>query len=95
MDAATKLELLADNSSLEPTEERRIDPAQLAPCGHSPAELPPSPTGSAPQAGGFARVGGEGSLKTKQDSLGIHHAAMPGGKTIALLKTMLTSIVPI
>jgi predicted DNA-binding helix-hairpin-helix protein len=101
MDAADKLELLANNSSLEPTEERRIDPTQLAPCGHSPAELKrfadqlPSPVGSAPQAGGFARVRGEGkgegSLKAKQDSLGIHHAIMPGGKTIALLKTMLTS----
>jgi predicted DNA-binding helix-hairpin-helix protein len=97
MDAVSKLELLADNSSLEPTEERRIDPTQLAPCGHSPAELKraveslPSPSGSAPQAGGFARAGGEGSLEAKRNSVGIHHAAMPGGKTIALLKTMLTS----
>jgi predicted DNA-binding helix-hairpin-helix protein len=90
MDAATKLGLLADNSNLEPTEERRIDPTQLAPCGHSPADLKrladtlPSPTTG-------RGAGGEGSLKAQQDSLGIHHAAMPGGKTIALLKTMLTS----
>ena len=99
MDAATKLELLADNSSLEPTEERRIDPAQLAPCGHSPAELKRArPRMSAPlpfHGGGRLSAGrgvrGEGSLKAKQDSLGIHHAVMPGGKTIALLKTMLTS----
>jgi len=83
MDAATKLELLADNSSLEPTEERRIDPTQLAPCGHSPAELK--------KATEHIQAGSGSSLKAKQDSLGIHHAVMPGGKTIALLKTMLTS----
>ena len=83
MDTAAKLELLADNSSLEPTEERRIDPTQLAPCGHSPADLK--------RATDQIQAGSSSSLKTKQDSLGIHHAVMPGGKTIALLKTMLTS----
>jgi len=89
MDTISKLELLADNSSLEPTEERRIDPTQLAPCGHPPAGLKRA-TDSLPSPNGRG-VGGEGSLKAKQGSLGIHHAVMPGGKTIALLKTMLTS----
>ncbi len=83
MDAANKLQLLSDNSSLEPMEERRIDPTQLAPCGHSPAELK--------RATEQLQAGSSSSLKAKQDSLGIHHAVMPGGKTIALLKTMLTS----
>jgi predicted DNA-binding helix-hairpin-helix protein len=83
MDATIKLELLADNSSLEPTEERRIDPTQLAPCGHSPLELR--------QAVDTVESGTASSLEAKRNSVGIHHAQMPGGKTIALLKTMLTS----
>lgn len=85
MDAEVKLQLLADNAAFEPGEEQRSEPppvAQVAPCGHSPAELKSAhdhlPASST-------------SLKTKQDSLGIHHAVMPGGKTIALLKTMLSS----
>jgi predicted DNA-binding helix-hairpin-helix protein len=99
MDATSKLQLLSDNSNFEPTEERRIDPTQLAPCGHSPAELKravaslPSPTAERGAAAGPALSAGvsEGSLKAKQDAVGVHHAVMPGGKTIALLKTMLTS----
>jgi predicted DNA-binding helix-hairpin-helix protein len=76
MDAETKLQLLADNSDFEPAEDKQID-LQPAPCGQHL-----SPSGRTPQAGGFARTEG---------ALGIHPASMPGGKTIALLKTMLTS----
>ena len=77
MDTEIKLQLLADNASLEPGEERRGEAPssinQLAPCGHSPAEL--------------KRVheqvqSSNTSLKAKQDSLGIHHAVMPGGKRV-------------
>jgi predicted DNA-binding helix-hairpin-helix protein len=55
---------------------------QMAPCGNSPAEL--------------SRIADEGRAapatnETKRKSLGISYAAMPGGKRIALLKTLLTS----
>ncbi len=87
MDAEAKLELLADNSTLEPTEERRIDlpplANALAPCGHSPADL----KRTVEQVQSVA----VSSLDAKRNSIGIHHAQMPGGKTIVLLKTMLTS----
>ncbi len=87
MDAEVKLQLLADNSDLEPTEERHIDlpptANALAPCGHSPTDLK--------RAVEQVQSGAASSLDAKRSSLGIHHAKMPGGKTIALLKTMLTS----
>jgi len=82
MDTTDKLELLASHMSLEPAEEYRLAPegagVGLASCGFSPAQ---------PTCGS----GGETSLKSKQEALGIHHAVMPGGKRIALLKTLLTS----
>jgi len=82
MDATEKLELFAGHMSLEPAEEYHPAPqdssAGLASCGFSP----PQPACSTP---------GETSLKSKQEALGIHHAVMPGGKRIALLKTLLTS----
>jgi predicted DNA-binding helix-hairpin-helix protein len=102
MDSEAKLQLLTQSMNLEPAEEKRIDlpPSahQLAPCGHSPADLKrameqlPSAVGR----GGAQARGGEGSsaastLDAKRNSLGIHHAVMPGGKTIPLLKTLLTS----
>lgn len=66
---------------------------------------PDGETPSASPQGGFGRAVGEGampvltqgggdpgsSLTKKQNSLGVYHAAMPGGKRIALLKTLLTS----
>jgi len=82
MDATEKLELFASHMSLEPAEEYRPAPQGagmgLASCGFSPAQ---------PACGSS----GETSLKSKQEALGIHHAVMPGGKRIALLKTLLTS----
>ncbi len=86
MDAEAKLNLLADNASFEPGEEQRgamPPPNRVAPCGHSPIELK--------QAVEQIRAGDNSALEVKKSSLGIHHAVMPGGKTIALLKTMLTS----
>ena len=90
MDAETKLQLLADNAAIEPAEDKRIDlqPPEMntdrtAACGHSPAELR--------RAVEQIRAGDNSALEVKKSSLGIHHAVMPGGKTIALLKTMLTS----
>ncbi len=57
-----------------------------APCGHSPAELH-----AAMQA--VTQDGGDPApdLDRKRHSLGVSYAAMPGGKRIALLKTLLTS----
>jgi len=81
MDTTDKLELLAVHIDLEPAEEYRLTPegagVGLASCSFSPAQ---------PACGS-----GETSLKSKQEALGIHHAVMPGGKRIALLKTLLTS----
>jgi predicted DNA-binding helix-hairpin-helix protein len=86
MDAEAKLELLADNAALEPAEEKRGEAPprdSLAACGHSPLELK--------RAYEQIQAGSANALEAKKNSLGIHHAQMPGGKTIALLKTMLTS----
>jgi predicted DNA-binding helix-hairpin-helix protein len=86
MDADAKLQLLADNAAIEPAEDKRIDLQPIhpsAPCSHSPAELQ--------RAVEQIRSGDNRALEVKKSLLGIHHAVMPGGKTIALLKTMLTS----
>jgi predicted DNA-binding helix-hairpin-helix protein len=87
MDAQAKLQILAYNAPFEPAEDKRIDlsPAaqQLAPCGHSPAQLK--------QAVDQINTSNDGTLDAKRQSLGIAQAVMPGGKKIALLKTLLTS----
>jgi predicted DNA-binding helix-hairpin-helix protein len=104
MDAVSKLELFANYMSFEPAEEHTARQPVLstattvenqqhmgvppsahlrAPCGNSPAEL--------------QRMASEGSTArpsttaAKKNALGISYAAMPGGKRIALLKTLLTS----
>jgi predicted DNA-binding helix-hairpin-helix protein len=105
MDPVGKLTLLSRQMGLEPAEEADsaarpsgwADPHQRAPCGHSPAELRRAfdsgalsggPTPAALTRGAPDPAAG---LERKKSSLGIHHAAMPGGKRIALLKTLLTS----
>jgi len=93
MDALTKFKFLADNAVLEPAEEMALNtPPHIAPCGieirdwrletgqESPVSNLQSPP-SHPQS----------PKRDKQAELGIHHAKMPGGKTIPLLKTLLTS----
>lgn len=78
MDSISKFKHLAENAPLEPAEETSLKPApQLAPCG-IPVEVQ-SPSSKQSQT---ARL---------HKDLGVHHAKMPGGKTIPLLKTMLTS----
>jgi len=83
-DALGKLAILGEQMALEPAEEQAAasNPNAPAPCGHSPAEL--------------ARIYGDGNAQVsmtqqKKNALGIHHAAMPNGKTLPMLKTMLTS----
>ena len=57
---------------------------QRAACGSSPAELQHLVNQS-------QNAADHTQLPAKARSLGIHHAVMPGGKHIALLKTLLTS----
>ncbi|NJM40109.1 MAG: hypothetical protein HC853_04755 [Anaerolineae bacterium] len=83
-DTFDKLNLLGQQMMLEPGEEATSaqNPNAPAPCGHTPAEL--------------QRVfGGErekvSASDSKKNALGIHHAQMPGGQTMPMLKTMLTS----
>ncbi|MBI4771287.1 MAG: radical SAM protein [Chloroflexi bacterium] len=104
MDALARLELLAGDMRFEPAEERSLTPAPapagaaftargrgeacgpgaaLAPCGQSPAELRRMADAGQLQSGS--------GLESKKDSLGVHQAVMPGGRRIALLKTLLTS----
>ncbi len=83
--AAAKLELMAQYVNLEPAEDYRPAPPSAhrrAPCGSSPAEM-----AEAVRTGN----GTQSALELKKNSFGIHNAVMPGGKRIALLKTLLTS----
>jgi predicted DNA-binding helix-hairpin-helix protein len=80
-DPHQKLELLSEQMTFEP--DAAPSPA-AAPCGHDPKTL--------------ARLYGEDPARervslsaAKKNALGTHDAIMPGGKTIRLLKTMLTS----
>ena len=87
MNAFEKLEMLGAQMGLEPAEENVAagNPHATAACGHSPAQLA--------QAFGANPARESVSLRdNKKNSLGIHNAIMPGGKRIALLKTMLTSV---
>lgn len=82
MDALEKFKLLAENAELEPAEETPLRPApQFAPCGISL---------NAPTTTGLTTTRPKTPTDKKAD-LGIYHAKMPGGKTIPLLKTLLTS----
>ncbi|HIP71337.1 MAG TPA: radical SAM protein [Anaerolineae bacterium] len=77
MDTVSKFKHLAENMNLEPAEEAGLKTA-VAPCGQMlPAEPSPATRSQLPPS--------------KQAQLGIHHAKIPGGKTIPLLKTLLTS----
>lgn len=81
MEAVAKLRLFATQMHLEPAEETPLRPAPVPPV-QPPGVLPcghrPEPT-----------VGN--TRPDKKESLGVTYAAMPGGKRIALLKTLLTS----
>lgn len=77
MDTFIKLQDIALNMHLEPAEETNLNPApEVAPCGQV---IPAAPSKS-PR-----------STQAKQEALGISHAVMPGGKTMPMLKTLLTS----
>jgi predicted DNA-binding helix-hairpin-helix protein len=90
----TRLETMTSEMQLETAEEKQLltPPApskpitqafERAPCGNSPAQLKRIYEENTQQA--------LTSLDKKRNSLGVYHAAMPGGQHITLLKTMLTS----
>jgi predicted DNA-binding helix-hairpin-helix protein len=101
MDAMGKLQLVGGQMGLEPVEDADArplpaawnvpNPNELAPCGHSPAELRQAYdaqitgalTKGAPDPGA--------ALERKKNSLGVYNAVMPGGRRVAMLKTLLTS----
>ena len=91
MDTFVKLQEIAVNMDLEPAEETSLaGPGRgtIAPCGQvleGPAASMPATNVSAPTS---AR---ERKAADKRAALGVTMAAMPNGRTIPLLKTMLTT----
>ncbi|PID87300.1 MAG: radical SAM protein [Chloroflexi bacterium] len=80
MNSLAKFKHLAENALLEPAEETSFKPApQLLPCGINFGDQVPDARRQSPPKPNLQR------------DLGVHHAKMPGGKTIPLLKTMVTS----
>jgi predicted DNA-binding helix-hairpin-helix protein len=97
MDVTAKLELFAGYMGLEPAEEhtptaprpRATLPTAAhlpGPCGNSPAELR-----QFVDANNSKATNNSTPAPDPKKGLGISYAAMPGGKRIALLKTLLTS----
>jgi len=82
MDATNKLELFATQMHLEPAEDTDAQPIPLS---IRPQE---QPAGAVLPCG---QVSPRANVQAKRDSLGITRAVMPGGKTIPLLKTLMTS----
>jgi predicted DNA-binding helix-hairpin-helix protein len=99
MDTVGKLALIGSHMSLEPAEDADAvarptgwaDPHTVAPCGHSPADLRRAVDAGALSTLTKGAPDPSAALERKKSSLGIHQAAMPGGKRTALLKTLLTS----
>ncbi len=86
MDMSARLATMASGMNIEVAEELRPPPKQAferAPCGSSPGQLK-----------ALMKIGSSetpSALDMKRNSVGVHHAVMPGGRRMALLKTMLTS----
>lgn len=94
VETETKLALVADQMHLEPAEEVPAggpSARAFAPCGFSPAELRKAVESRAIETvtKGYGNPGR--ALDAKKNSLGLYDAAVPGGKRITLLKTLLTS----
>jgi predicted DNA-binding helix-hairpin-helix protein len=95
MDAERKLALLGGQMALEPGEDGEVlagrNPNAAGPCGFSPAELQQALSAD-PAAGSVASATpGSSGLERKRAALGVYQAAAPGGRRVALLKTLLTS----
>ena len=92
MDTEEKLALVTDQMHLEPAEEVKTPAASgrgIAPCGFSPAELQNVVATGAMET--ISQGDPSRALDAKKSSLGLYDAALPGGKHIRLLKTLLTS----
>lgn len=84
MEIEAKLALVSDQMHLEPAEETGMTPPTgrvVAPCGFAPDELRNVVKSDAANA----------TLEPKKNSLGLYDAAMPNGKRMRMLKTLLTS----
>jgi predicted DNA-binding helix-hairpin-helix protein len=88
LDPFEKLSLLSQQMVLEPGDEAAAarNPNAPAPCGHSPAELQRIYGADANPEQTAVSLS-----QHKKNALGIHHAVVPGGQRVTLLKTMLTS----
>jgi predicted DNA-binding helix-hairpin-helix protein len=82
MDASQKFKLFATQMDLEPAEDTDARPIALNVLPQKPVDESILPCG---------QVSSRANVQAKRESLGITQAIMPGGKTIALLKTMMTS----
>lgn len=82
MEAADKLKLFATQMHLELAEEVGFLPPQPATTSHDSSQGRVLPCGQTTT---------NGQAAVKKDALGVTYAAMPGGRRIALLKTLLTS----
>ena len=93
MDAGDKLKSVSEHMVLEAAEDYTPpSAAQRAPCGFSPDELKHfARDGAAGAASATAPPKRTSLSEEKKSALGVTYAAMPGGKRIALLKTLLTS----
>ena len=88
MDTLIKLQEIAVHMGLEPAEEvGRVSAPPVAAPGRVDQPRPPAP--SLPC--GLPSEPTANKAAAKQNALGIFHAQMPGGGTIPLLKTLLTS----
>ncbi|MBI5031709.1 MAG: radical SAM protein [Chloroflexi bacterium] len=81
MDTEAKLALVSDQMHLEPAEETGVAGRVVAPCGFAPDELR-----NVVESGAASSA-----LEAKKNSLGLYDAAMPNGKRMTMLKTLLTS----
>lgn len=98
MDVEQKLALMSDNAELEPGEERSV--AMSLPACHTSNAHPTQPiyfgdprnVEHMGRADAAARPHSYSRANNPKDlSRSVHQAVMPGGKTMPLLKTMLTS----
>ncbi|MDX1688672.1 MAG: radical SAM protein [Candidatus Promineifilaceae bacterium] len=93
MDALQKLKLFSEEMDLEPAEEVGVGSGKK----RIPLQMARQP--SPPQNGGGGENGSDDAFpcgipkrrNNKIEAPGVFHAKMPGGKTIPLLKTLLTS----
>lgn len=93
MDALAKLAIISDDMALETDETLAAQPKVAYPSEFSLAGTPecPGPHGGYGKPSVDAGGCGGQEEKSKTDGLPIHMAALPGGKRVPLLKSLLTS----